>query len=261
MTRTSNTVMPERVRAHYLAAMGVAIYVPRSALPGAMPLRRLPNARLVQPPPGRAPGSEGLKDGGARAGSPGLSAVNQILDAAVARRVDRKEDASVGMPKPVSPPAKDEAETIRFTLNLWRVSGSLLVIDSHEPRRGLPTTALLSNILRAAGQSCDLPACETLHWPILATSSRLSDARDMVIAFLASRIAAQPVRRVWLMGECCFKTCTTGQDRYDELLGKTLTLPWLGAEAIILPSLTEMLERPALKVCTWRALRDAYYAR
>ncbi len=260
MNRVNHGALPERVRAHYLAAMGVAVYVPRSTLPGALPSRRIPAAPAPRPSADRGAQPEPSTDSGvrssARGESPGLAAVNQILDAALVRRAGKTEDVRDVMP--VAPVTEAQDETIRFTLNLWRVSSSLLVIDSHEPRRGLPTAALLSNILRAAAQPHELPASESLHWPVLARSSRLSDARDMVTAFLASRIATQPVRHIWLMGEAGFKACSAGPMRYEDALGKTLVLPELGTEAIVLPGLIDMLEQPSLKAATWKALRAAY---
>lgn len=255
MNRITDSPAHDQLRAHYLAAMGVAVYVPRFPLPGALPVRRSSVAATARPAVTQRNRPAPVSEHAVRSAGSGLLSVNQILDGATPRR-QPQEEIRPEVPDTSQQEAAKHRETIRFTLNLWRVSGSLLVIDTHQPRQALPTAALLCNILRAVGQPAELPPGECLRWPILPDACDLEDARDMVGAFLASRIAAQPVEWIWIMGEAGYKACTSAEEAYERMLGRRLSLTEYGTAAVVLPSLAEMLIQPSLKRITWRAIRD-----
>lgn len=149
-------------------------------------------------------------------------------------------------------------EPVRFTLNIWQASPSLMVIDSHQPRQAFPTAALLTNILFAKQIHQRLPVPESLTWPIFdggAASSGWVEASSMVQAFLGERMAVSPSRYLWLMGESAYKAIRPSGEDFEQKLGLAIDLPELSCLAIVLPSLREVLLNPELKPLLWRAIR------
>ncbi len=248
--------MNERKRLEYLAAMGIDAYMPRRQLPGALPSLVLSVRPPTLPEPVRhdpAPGVERQRTPSvaSRADSTGI---HQLVDTLVENSSVQQAPVQPLEPLPeVAPPAP---ASIRFVLNCWRPGPDLLVIDSHQPGRALPTEALLANILRAVGLSVQLPPAETLRWPVIRQSAaRLSDAKEMVAGFLAGHLQARPAKIVWLMGDAAIRVCTDHNAAEDGYPEQALMLPGLSVPALALPSLMDMLVDPQKKAVTWRAIR------
>lgn len=242
----------------YLAALGIDMYMPRRQLPGARPSPVLAARPPALPESPRCPAIPVTERSLLETPSVNVdnAGIHQLVDALV-------EDKSVPR-QPVHHQAQRAGTasaattaSIRFVLNCWRVSPDLLIIDSHQPGRALPTDALLCNILRAIGLPARLPQAETLRWPVIRQSeARLSDAREMVGGFLAGHMQARPVESVWLMGEAAIRVCTDHDAPINECLGQKLSLPGVAVPALALPSLLDMLVDSRLKAVTWHAVRS-----
>lgn len=156
----------------------------------------------------------------------------------------------------------------QFALSMWRASDDLLVIDSRQAQLALPTEPLLANILLALGLRQPLPRAEVLHWPMydhpLAPKGEAA-AKETLMALLEARLEQQPVSYLLLMGaEACHYILPDELLPADSpqppascqaLLGKALRLDALKATAIVVPSLSDMLQQPDLKATTWRAIQ------
>lgn len=252
------SVMDERVRMEYLAALGIDMYMPRRQLPGARPspVRATPMSAPAGSPQPRMPSRLATQ---VTTPGPETAGIHQLVDALVEEKTAFPQAKMPGQQQPGHQQpevAPDSAVTIRFVLNCWRVSPDLLVIDSHQPGRALPTGTLLGNILRAIGLPASLPSADTLRWPVIRQSeARLADAREMVAGFLAGHMQARPATVVWLMGEAAVRACTDFDAPMDECLGKDLQLPGLAVPALAMPSLLDMLVDPRLKAVTWHAIQ------
>ncbi|MAZ86906.1 MAG: hypothetical protein CL693_04635 [Cellvibrionaceae bacterium] len=156
----------------------------------------------------------------------------------------------------------------RFALSLWRVSDELMVIDSRHSELALPTEPLLLNILSALGfPRQPLPKVEVLRWPMFENSYEPQGqavARETLQAILEAMLEKQPCKYLLLMGaEACHYLL--GDDQLGEgfdakvsiasSLGRSFSLEALSAAAIVVPSLSDILQQPELKRRTWQAIQ------
>ena len=156
----------------------------------------------------------------------------------------------------------------RFALSLWRVSDELMVIDSRHSELALPTEPLLLNILSALGfPRQPLPKVEVLRWPMFENSYEpqvQAVARETLQAILEAMLEKQPCKYLLLMGaEACHYLL--GDDQLGEgfdakvsiasSLGRSFSLEALSAAAIVVPSLSDILQQPELKRRTWQAIQ------
>ncbi len=248
--------MNERVRAQYLSVMGVATYVPRWSLPNACPSvqARLPVHYVETEPADTAGRAEPQAKGGA---VPVSELMGDWLNPATepaARQEGAVTDATelrASLRDPVVP-------DVRFTLNVWHVNALLMVVDSHIPKSALPTARLLANMLLALGHPPTLPGADALVWPMFKgalAAGGWGAARDMVGAFLHSRLEQRSAECMWLMGAQAYDAIAPELGEYSTQLGKAIDLPALSVKALVLPSLAELLKTPELKRLAWRALQ------
>lgn len=267
--------MNERQRAEYLEAMGIHVFVPRYILPSASASRQ---ALLPEPSVIEAEREAGSVDttlnqtertpvagGGEQNSNHRVSGlVSGIIDELAGKEpvvrskvpVDAAHSPAKRVLEALEAPAP--VETVHFSLSLWRVSESLLVIDAHQARQALPTGTLLSNMLFAKGLSSPLPPSEVLAWPMVGSrpdEGGWLQASEMVQAFLNARLERQPVQFIWLMGEAAYRAVFAGESDYQECFGQLKDLPALGCLATVLPSLQDMLKTPSLKAPAWQAIK------
>lgn len=221
--------MLEKHRLTYLDHLGIDNYMPRRALPNALPSQLLSDEALMEPTAfstaddeltqsGIAAGAEtntGIppkesiapKDTAADASA--LDALNTLLgktsDAVSAtspstvdsipetsHQVNEQADVSATVTQVSAPSAVEQIqEDIRFSLSVWRINNDIMVIDSRQPRTALPTDRLLQNILRSVGYSlAQLPPSDTLRWPLIK-DDRLSHPESEARAMVQAFISAQ----------------------------------------------------------------------
>ncbi len=259
--------MNELQRMQYLEAMGIDSYMPRRQLLLGPAIRQCQPVLPAQPaavsggditPVAPVPGSPG--EVAVPAGKTGAGAVSvaDILG----------QPTTVVTPKPAPAealkPAPEAAVVPRFALSLWRVTDTLLVVDSRHAELALPTEALLLNMLNALGlQLRGLPRAEILRWPMVEnhfTRQGEAEAREALRAMLEAMQEEQPVSRLLLMGpEACHyladDPCASADESLGAMQGKAVAAAGLGSCAVVLPSLTQMLQAPTLKAVAWQALQ------
>lgn len=256
--------MNERARQQYLSALGIDSFVPRVILPWAPQPRLCPlpeiieeahtanRPRLSDTPLDNAPAKRHVKAAGASAsvgdvlGDMGIPASSKPV---------RKVPVSLAAPK-----ARQGVTPLH--LHVWRTESNLLILDEHKPGSALPTETLLFNILLACrSQQKPLGAAERMRCPLndqLAQIYSHADLREELQAWLAEALAQQPETELWLMGGELAR-CFIPPD--NNPLEVRFTWPQLSlsahspaVKALIAPSLTDMLEQPALKRPMWKAL-------
>lgn len=277
--------MNELQRQQYLEALGVDSYMPRWVLPLAPEPRRcaaplaasirasVPEPAALEAPVSesvavdsvceimpdvaepRAPATPAQPSGSVEAAQPTI----QLLD-------EPAESSPVALPA-----AKTDAAVtpdVSFALGAWRISDDLLVVDSRKAELALPVDALLVNMLSALGYPpAALPKVEVVRWP--REESAFHDrsevaARAMSQAWLNARLETHPVKFLLLLGtEACHyllpqEQAPAGQapqQSLEALSGKAVRLDALNCSAIVVPSLVDILQRPALKAQVWQALQ------
>lgn len=266
-TAYRENILNERQRTQYLEAMGIHTFVPRRVLPGAAAPKQaaLPQvpapaqsnpaqqsaATVVPPKAGATPAPSTP-----RAASGMVSGIVGELQERVKRPAGAGEQRS-SPAKRVLAALDDKAteQTVHFALSLWRVSPSLLVIDSHQSKQALPTGTLLNNILFAKGLRASLARPEVLTWPMAGGSGGWLEAREMVHAFLQARLERQPVTSLWLMGEASYRAVDANDEDYQQCIGQLHDLTSFNCVATVLPGLADMLRNPSLKVPAWQAIK------
>lgn len=158
------------------------------------------------------------------------------------------------------------APAVRFSLSLWQC-GPLLILDSRDSQKALPTEKLLLSILQACGLPLgNLPRAEVLQWPMFESGDAdesASAARQMLAAFLEPKLS-EPKDYCLLMGldaQYLLPEGSLSDRREPSSFGQVLPPEALELEAIaprqrllLLPSLVDMLEQPELKAKAWQAL-------
>lgn len=137
-----------------------------------------------------------------------------------------------------------------------------MVLDSRRPQAALPTQSLLKNIFASKNLSLNGSKPEIINWPMFGGTSGpqgWSAASEMVLAFLKARMERQASQFLWVMGKSAYAAIYGSPDQYEQHLGKITSLESLGVELVVLPSLSEMIEQPALKRTTWLAIRDTQF--
>ncbi|MYM63179.1 hypothetical protein [Pseudomaricurvus sp. HS19] len=260
--------MNELQRMQYLEAMGIDSYMPRRQLLLGPAMRQCQPVLPAQPaavsggditPVAPVPGSQG--EVAAAAGKTGAGAVS------VADILGQPATIVTPKPAPVEEALKPAPEAVvvpRFALSLWRVTEQLLVVDSRHAELALPTEALLLNMLNALGlQLRGLPRAEILRWPMVEnhfTRQGEAEAREALRAMLEAMHEEQPVTQLLLMGpEACHYLAdspgSSAEQTLETMQGKAVAAAGLGPCAVVLPSLTQMLQAPALKAVAWQALQ------
>lgn len=252
--------MNERQRMHYLDALGIDTFVPRFVLPVAklsapcaLPAVAAaePESVLVNEP------VHGLAS--PVVGGEERRVLDDIVRATQIPGPSKNDDASETASLSASldaPLSEATAAPVRFSLALWHL-GKVQVIDSRRQGDALPTDALLSNILQAVGcLDLNLPKAEMLQWPMVERQQHggWPAAQELVQGFLDGRLLSRPVAYLFLFGDDAARAvlgegCDITQTRYA-----CVPVPAFEAEAIVLPSLAEILYQPECKRDVWRAL-------
>lgn len=240
--------MNELLRMRYLDAVGIDVFVPRYELPAALVSVPCLLPEVVagdQAPPVVV--AKGLE----RSGGP-LVSVEALLTHAVPLPKTASETLDVAVAAEV---ALATPEKVRFSLAVWRVSEALLAVDSREVGAALPTDALLANIVCACGVSSGSPVIDNLAWPLVDVPGKpqgWSEARDMVATYLEGKLA-KPVVFMLLFGKDAY-SAIAGRDDYVETLWRSTTVEAFGCEALVFPSLADLLRDPKSKRRLWECL-------
>lgn len=163
-------------------------------------------------------------------------------------------------------PTANQNANHQFHLGVWRVGDDLLVIDTHQPHLALPTEKLLFNIVRALGYSLDkLPKVTQLRSSNsqngLNTIRDDAETREMVEAFLSAEQHKKPFSKLLLMGNQAAKYVLPEKEKvfnFNALVSQSFDLETadVNAKAIVVPSLTVLLQKPKFKSITWQSIQS-----
>lgn len=242
-----NQAMSETERLSYLEAMGVESYVPRLALPGALPsvlceMQASPVIEVAEDVSGR-------------------DALKQL----VTKPLAAQKPAAPASPRNVTPPVQAATQTttqvsVRFHWVIFQPTPAMLLLvpSAHTDQNCLQ---LLKKILAAIGVVGPLVQLENFVWPPVSASvsarsipaNSLSDAKETLQALLEGYQLKQKTSQGTIDHVLVF----------DENLGKTLFEGFhiQDMQIRILPSLQLMLtsapEKVAeLKQAAWQRLKD-----
>ncbi len=149
-----------------------------------------------------------------------------------------------------------------FSLSLWRPLSGFLIIDSRNSAAALPTELLLSNLLHVVFGTTkpDLKE-EVLRWPMIENrfvSRTIFDACNELQTWLAVENELRPINRLWLLGENAAQYFVNEDVSVVGSRWQSVAVAGLSGQssmtALLLPSLSELLQKPIDKALLWAAL-------
>ncbi|RYY75150.1 MAG: hypothetical protein EOO52_12680 [Gammaproteobacteria bacterium] len=253
--------MNELQRQHYLSALGVDTYMPRWQLPFAPASTICETATLMEAP---VLESSILKSDDSKLFQQDISRPEpkvEISTSAQSSNVlnDILESKNLPASKPQRISAADilaqldtkPANIDAFSLSIWRPLDGVMIIDSRNAKLALPTELLLNNILRSIFSDDSLkPKEEILRWPMIEnsfTKRTASDARVELQTWLSVQHEIQPIKYLWLMGSNAATYFLIDQKNFTDSIFQSADLVDSEVKALVLPSLIEILQNPALK--------------
>lgn len=260
--------MNEIQRMQYLSALDVDCYMPRFILPNAAEAKlcQLPLASVVSEAVNDSPAEASQKSSPANftPSSDAIKAAADVLASLGSSAATPSVEPSLkSEPKSAQPLQSSDSEAAAsiepFSLSLHRI-GKLLAIDSRNTETPLPTDRLLANIAFALGYSApDIAAAEILNWPFSGDNAvmNVESARVDLQAFLDGRLLNSDVDNLLLLGSTAAQFILPENTEYTDNLFKKVSLTEFSVDALIAPSLNELLQDSALKKPLWRVLRDS----
>lgn len=245
--------MNELQRMQYLDALGVDTYMPRYTLPLGGDSRLcmpVPVVRRVAVSEGPAP----VVDGAVESSSSAM--VQALLEPAQAAPANDGVKDNPSLPNPVADFTEPSAvSAVSFSLSIWVVS-ECLIVDSRRQGSGLPTDALLANMVRAMGWQVS-GAAEVFRWPMeeMPTLVDAASAKDVLQSLFDVKVETAAVSRCLLMGEDALNYCSNA-DGFANHLGGAVDTLYEGLQACVIPSLESMLMDPKQKAIAWKALQQ-----
>jgi len=265
--------MNELQRQHYLSALGVDTYMPRWHLPFApiSVLCELPVAEvethsleklevkteLFTAPTYSPPVLKTISSDT----SPVSNLIGDILDT---KKSVKSAAAPVSAADILAQLDTKPVTIDPFSLSIWRPLDGVMIIDSRNTKLALPTELLLNNILRSVFSTQAIkPQEEVLRWPMIEnsfTKRTISDARTELQTWLSVQHEIRPIRYLWLMGSNAASYLLPESVEYTANIFNKIALLDSAVNALILPSLNELLQKPPSKQQLFSALRDYHSA-
>lgn len=262
------TMINELQRQAYLSALGIENYMPRMILPFA------PSSIVCELPVCTDIQAQPLQQDQVIANSPASGAFAQVTPVAPISNVAAMDIlADVNPVKKTAAPVNaasilEQLETKKapslepFALSLWRPIEGFLVIDSRNTGLALPTELLLNNLLRVflSIEKPDLRE-EVMRWPMIENrfvSRTAADARNELQTWLAVENELRPINRLWLMGDNAARYLLPDDITPTDVYWQEQSLASSGVSAmnaVILPSLNQLLQQPLLKSRFWASVK------
>lgn len=253
--------MNELARQKYLSAMGIDSYMPRLVLPHAPApvLCALPEVAVpmpVQPQAEPAPVNPVSAVSSPAKETP--ESVSQVL-----ADMGAKQSQKVVKKAPLPPLARAPVVSAKpLHLDTWCPSPALIVLDQHEPGTALPKETLLANILQLTRQiGSPIGSAERTRYPISDELSGYTEEQlqGELQVWLHEKLVKSPQAELWVFGLRLAQYLASEADPPEAPFththitchGKVAT----ERTALVLPSLTELLQKPELKRELWRALQ------
>ena len=248
--------MNELQRQAYLSALGIENYAPRWLLPSA-PV----SVACVMPvfdPPVQLTASTGTP-----ATANGIDTSNSSPTELLTKIADLKEPKKVPLAMNAAAILQQleekKAPIVKpFSLSVYRPQAGFLIIDSRNTTLALPTELLLNNLLRTYLKADQFTlAEETLRWPMVENrfvSRTEDDARNELQTWLAVENELRPIHTLWLMGENAARYWMESGSNHSAACWTLQAIKDLSLQALILPSLNQLLQNPVQKSKLWACL-------
>lgn len=253
--------MSQALRNHYLQHMGIVQYVGRDLpvvadAPSSQtrsPEQRLPSSVTADLSSAERPAAQSMGD-----------RVNALLrEKSMAELVNiGLEDSGATAATPVSTPARPSeqaaspATDIALRLALWQPTKELLVCGSVADSLPQPEQILLlGNILRAMGQgSGPLPQSELVEWPPYPNmSGDEAEVREFLATLIQARIDSNATVILLLLGDTAPRWLLTPEQLASVTNGQVTVFGQV--TALLIPSLSAMIEQPSRKRNAWQTIR------
>ena len=256
--KVRNAPMNELQRQVYLAALGIENYAPRWLLPSA-----LPSVTCVLPI------LDSSEEQIVTSGTIGCVANEPIVQVSESSPNLLSAIAELGEQKKSSVPVnaatilqqlkENNASVVQpFSLSVYRPKPGFLIIDSRNTQLALPTDLFLHNFLRSYFKNSQFTLDdEVLRWPLIENrfvSRTETDARNELQTWLAVENELRPIEVLWLMGESASRYWLAADMDWLSVCWSTQSIDGLPLKALILPSLNELLQKPAQKAILWASL-------
>ncbi|RZA00278.1 MAG: hypothetical protein EOO68_11485 [Moraxellaceae bacterium] len=188
-----------------------------------------------------------------------LSTINNLIDDILQPKKIEKSSASV-TPQSILAQLNATFETVEpFSLSIWRPLDGVIIIDSRNTKLALPTELLLKNIAQHIFPARTLQLQEeVLRWPMIENSfakRSIEDARNELQTWLSVQHEIRPIKYIWLMGKNSATYLLPPNVVFSESLFNSTELTAAKINALILPSLNEILQKPAVKQKLFSAIR------
>lgn len=253
--------MNEMQRQAYLNAMSLESYFPRWIMPWAPP-----SQACVRDWP-ESTGKTALDNldvpqGASNSQTDIVSREKQspLAVADVLQKLDLKPVRQKQQPYIVSQQQAATSQRIApFALSIWRPFANWLVIDERQPQAALPVEILLHNILRSFGVVQSTLAEEVLRWPLVENNivhQTISHARQALTVWLEVELEQRPVDKLLLMGHKAADFFLPDGVSFEDGIWNVCDLSLPNLQALVTPSLVDLLRNPQLKAKLWRAISN-----
>lgn len=251
--------MNELQRQAYLSALGIENYAPRWLLPSApvsvacvMPVFDIPVATVESTQVSSVTTAMNPHIG---SNTPAPNLLTTIVDLAE----QKKAPLAINAKEILQQLEEKKAPVVQpFSLTVYRPQPGFLIIDSRNTKLALPTEVLLSNILRAHFQKMQFALGEeVLRWPMIENrfvSRTEDDASNELQTWLAVENELRPIHTLWLMGESAARYWLDPENDWAAKCWTEQPIKDSSLQALILPSLNQLLQRPAQKSRLWACL-------
>ena len=242
--------MNQQLQHQYLQTLGISQYVPRDTVYEDVAAES--SADAVAKKDGEIPSFE-------------IAAKTPKKPVDVAALVnldlDNKKPASPAKPKAgitVSPVVEDAqpAIAIEVSFSFWQATEELLVCTAVEG--ALADTnemQLLTNIVNAIGCGINrLPQMELIEWPPYPNAAGdESEVREFLATLLNARLDSKPVKSILMLGDSAANWLLSPDLEQQKETGRVVFSEQ--TTALLLPSLSSMLENPQQKAHAWKTLQ------
>lgn len=248
--------MNELQRQAYLSALGIENYAPRWLLPAApvsiacvMPVFDTP--RELAPTIEIAPAANMIDTNN--------SSPTELLTKFADLKEPKKAPLAINAAAILQQLEEKKVPVVKpFSLSVYRPQAGFLIVDSRNTTLALPTELLLNNLLRTFLKADQFTlAEETLRWPMVENrfvSRTEDDARNELQTWLAVENELRPVQTLWLMGDNAARYWLESGCDWPAVCWTIQPIKDLSLQALILPSLNQLLQNPTQKSKLWACL-------
>jgi hypothetical protein len=253
-------------QAYYLQTLGIVQYVPKDSLLAEGSLLAEDSVVVGSEAPAVAFNDRSIED------AEETVVDRKTIDVAARMNLNFDEPAvakktpSAASPvKPAvsaAPEPKVPAELIEVKFSLWQPNAEILVCSGVEGALADgDQMQLLTNILNAVGCGIHrLPQMDLVEWPPYPNADGdENEVREFLTTLLQARLKARPVKYILLLGDTAADWLLSPQQRSEQSGFGSLTLT-PETTALLIPSLSNMIETPQLKASAWQALKSVSFA-